>query len=95
MTATAGSRAGSSRRRPRPESPAPADYEEYRYDPNGNRIRLRKRDGKVIGFEYDALNRVVVKDVPEFGLDVRYTYDLRNLQTGAWFTGTSQGVWNA
>jgi YD repeat-containing protein len=41
------------------------------------------------------LNRVVVKDVPEFGLDVRYAYDLRGLQTGAWFTGNSQGVWNA
>ena len=72
----------------------PADHEEYGYDPSGNRTRLRKRDGRVIGYEYDALNRVVVKDVPEFGLDVRYTYDLRNLQTGAWFTGTGQGVWN-
>ncbi|HLL30698.1 MAG TPA: hypothetical protein VK403_06860, partial [Allosphingosinicella sp.] len=69
------------------------DYEEYAHDLNGNRTSLRKRDGRVIGYEYDALNRVTVKDVPEFGLDVLYAYDLRNLQTGAWFTGTGRGVW--
>jgi len=69
------------------------DFEHYGYDPNGNRTSLRKRDGRVIGYEYDALDRVTVKDVPEFGLDVLYAYDLRNLQTGAWFTGTGQGVW--
>ena len=69
------------------------DFESYGYDPNGNRTQLRKRDGAVIGYEYDALNRVAIKDVPEFGLDVRYTYDLRGLQTGAWFTGSGHGVW--
>jgi hypothetical protein len=46
----------------------------------------------VLGFDYDALNRVARKVVPErSGLsaaqtrDVYYSYDNRGLQTGAWF----------
>jgi RHS repeat-associated protein len=69
------------------------------YDAAGQRLQAQSGVGtsriRSDSFEYDAFNRVVVKDVPEFGLDVRYTYDLRGLQTGAWFTGTGQGVWNA
>ena len=68
------------------------DYEEYAYDANGNRVSLRKRDGSVISFSYDALNRNTVKIVPErAGLspthtrDVYYGYDLRGLQTFARF----------
>ncbi|HYD37044.1 MAG TPA: hypothetical protein VEA60_05490, partial [Allosphingosinicella sp.] len=80
-----------------------ADYEEYRYDPNGNRIWLRKRDGSVLGFDYDALNRMTRKTVPErSGLDpihsrdVFYAYDLRGLQTKARFGSLSdEGVTNA
>ena len=70
----------------------PADYEEYGYDPNGNRTRLRKRDGSELGFHYDALNRLSAKIVPERdGLtpaqtrDVYYEYDNRGLQTAASF----------
>jgi RHS repeat-associated protein len=63
-----------------------ADYEEYTYDPNGNRRSLRKRDGQVIGYEYDSLNRLTLKDLPGPTADVRYAYDLRDLQTSAWFT---------
>jgi YD repeat-containing protein len=73
----------------------PNDYEQYRYDPNGNRTRLRKRDGQVVGYEHDALNRVWLKTVPMFGLNVRYAYDLRGLQLSALYTGTDQGVTNA
>ena len=69
-----------------------ADYEQYRYDPNGNRTSLRKRDGSVLAFHYDALNRMTAKIVPErAGLtaaqtrDVHYDYDLRGLQTKARF----------
>ncbi|HEX8124042.1 MAG TPA: hypothetical protein VF548_00500, partial [Allosphingosinicella sp.] len=77
-----------------------ADYEQYGYDPDGNRTSLRKRDGSVLGFQYDALNRMTVKIVPErAGLygsqtrDVYYSYDLRGLQTGARFDGYSgEGV---
>src|SRR5207237_9971548 len=47
-----------------------ADYEEYDYDAAGNRSSLRKRDGSVLAFQYDALNRVTAKLVPErSGLD--------------------------
>ena len=34
------------------------DYEQYGYDTVGNRTSLRKRDGKVIAYVYDGLNRV-------------------------------------
>jgi len=68
------------------------DFEEYSYDANGNRLSLRKRDGSVLGYQYDALNRITAKFVPErLGLDgthtrdVFYEYDLRGSQTKARF----------
>lgn len=68
------------------------DFEAYGYDNNGNRTSLRKRDGSIITFQYDALNRVTAKIVPERAdlgathtRDVYYSYDLRGLQTGARF----------
>jgi RHS repeat-associated protein len=81
----------------------PADYEEYSYDANGNRLTHRKRDGSVLTFTYDNLNRVISKVVPErAGLDpihtrdVHYGYDLRNLQLFARFDSPSgDGVTNA
>jgi len=78
-----------------PTASNPGDYEQYLYDQGGNRVSLRKRDGQVLGFDYDALNRVTLKTVPTWGLNVRYSYDLRGLQTSALFTGTGQGVSNA
>ena len=71
-----------------------SDYEEYRYDPAGNRTWWRKRDGRVFQFEYDGLNRVAIKFAPAGGRTVRYSYDLRGLQTGAWFSDTGEGVYN-
>jgi hypothetical protein len=72
----------------------PADYEQYLYDVDGNRTKLRKRDGSELTFQYDALNWVRAKIVPErAGLtaaqtrDVYYEYDLRGLQTAASFGG--------
>jgi RHS repeat-associated protein len=69
-----------------------SDYELYSYDANGNRISLRKRDGSVIGYQYDNLNRVIRKTVPERGglasvhsRDVFYQYDIRGLQLWARF----------
>jgi RHS repeat-associated protein len=81
----------------------PSDYEEYRYDANGNRTLLRKRDESVLTFQYDALNRMIAKFVPERpGLtaaqtrDVYYAYDLRGLQTEARFDSLAgEGVSNA
>lgn len=85
------------------------DYEEYAYDANGNRTSLRKRDGSVITFTYDALNRVTRKTVPErltgaqaidatHTRDVFYGYDLRGLQTYALFdsnAATAEGLTTA
>ncbi|WP_082209329.1 RHS repeat-associated core domain-containing protein [Novosphingobium sp. B-7] len=76
------------------------DYEHYTYDAKGNRISLRKRDGSVITYAYDALGRMVIKTVPErSGLgttntrDVYYGYDLRGLQIYAKFDSVSgEGV---
>lgn len=71
------------------------DYEQYGYDANGNRTSLRKRDGQIIGYSYDALNRMAVKDLPS-GSDVFYGYDLRGLQTYARFGSSGgEGITNA
>lgn len=77
------------------------DYEEYAYDANGNRTSLRKRDGSVLTFTYDALDRVTSKTVPErltgaqaidatHTRDVFYGYDLRGLQTYARFDSSAE-----
>ena len=78
-----------------------ANYEAYGYDANGNQTSFRKRDGSLLTYSYDALNRMSVKFVPErlppalFPLstaqtrDVYYAYDLRNLQTEADFDSLS------
>lgn len=60
------------------------DFEQYTYDANNNRASLRKRDTRTIGYSYDALNRMTVKDLPT-GDDVHYGYDLRGLQLYARF----------
>lgn len=77
-----------------------ADYEEYAYDPKGNRTSMRKRDGSVLTYQYDALSRTTAKVVPErAGLaathtrDVYYGYDNRGLQTFARFdSSVGEGV---
>ena len=74
----------------------PAVYEHYLYDGNGNRTSVRKRDDQVIGYTYDRLDRVTVKDVPGTASDVYYGYDLRGLQLFARFGSVSgQGVTTA
>ena len=67
------------------------DYEEYTHDPNGNRTKLRKRDGAEIVYTYDVLNRLAHKEVPGTQ-DVSYGYDLRGLQLSATFTATGESV---
>lgn len=81
------------------DNAATDDVEKYEYDDNGNRTQLIKRDGSIITYQYDALNRVILKDLPtsrpELGSthrrDVHYGYDLRGLQTYARF-GSASGV---
>jgi RHS repeat-associated protein len=56
------------------------DCERLSYDANGNVTMRRLRDGQSINSTYDALNRVVVKDVPNtqpFVFDTTYTYNLQ------------------
>ena len=66
------------------------DCEKYAYDRNGNRAKLMKRDGNVIRYAFDALNRNTVKDIPGgTASDVYYAYDLRGLQTAALFASAS------
>jgi YD repeat-containing protein len=85
-----------------------ADYEKYGYDANGNRTSLRKRDGSLLAYSFDALNRVTLKTVPERPTgpqalsswqtrDVAYGYDLRGLQIRARFDDllSGEGVTNA
>jgi RHS repeat-associated protein len=53
------------------------DFESYIYDENGNRTSLTKRDRTTtIGFTYDKLNRLIVKDIPGgTANDVAFEYD--------------------
>lgn len=66
------------------------DYESYTYDQNGNRLSLRKRDGQVINYQYDLLNRLSMKNLPgTTANDVYYGYELGGVQTFARFGSTS------
>ena len=78
------------------------DYEAYTYDAVGNRLTFRRRDGQTLGFQYDNLNRLMVKTVPErAGLDpsntrdVYFAFDLRDQPTEIRFDSLSgDGVSN-
>lgn len=68
-----------------------SDFELYGYDAAGNRISLRKRDGRVLTYSFDALNRERVKTVPSSvsgapGYSVYRGYDVRGLMTSARFS---------
>jgi RHS repeat-associated protein len=67
----------------------PADAEGYEYDPAGNRTALVKRDGTRIAFQYDALNHMVLKDLPGTADDVYYDYDLLGRMTSARFASAT------
>ena len=81
------------------------DYEFYTYDDNNNRKTLRKRDGRTLTFDYDALNRMKSKLVPDgcapiqigacpaaaVTRDVYYGYDLRGLQLYARYDSPTGG----
>lgn len=71
------------------------DYEGLTYDPNGNVTQRRLRDGLLIGYGYDNLNRLVSKDVPNINNedeDVSYTYDLQGRLTRATKNAVNQAV---
>ncbi|MFG6488772.1 RHS repeat domain-containing protein [Roseateles sp. BYS78W] len=68
------------------------DFEQYGYDNNSNRTVLTKRDGRVINYTYDALNRNTLKDVPDSAVDtdVYLGYDLQGHPSYANF-GSANG----
>ena len=53
------------------------DFEQLAYDENDNVLQRRLRDGQIIGFTYDNLNRSTLKDLPAPETDVSYAYDLQ------------------
>lgn len=70
----------------------PADYEQYGYDLNSNRTTLRKRDANVIEYEYDNLNRIWRKNLPNLDVATRSVwqgYDLWGHQQYARFSSES------
>jgi RHS repeat-associated protein len=83
-------------------SSSTTDYEQMTYDANGNVLSRQLRDGATLNFSYDALNRLILKDVPtRSGLstshtrDVYYGYDLLGRLTYARFdSATGEGVTN-
>jgi RHS repeat-associated protein len=67
-----------------------ADYEAFTYDANGNRLSERRRDGQVIAFTYDNLNRMSVKQLPGATTGwVYYGYDDASRPTFAHFGSTA------
>jgi len=67
------------------------DFEQPSYDNNGNVTSFRNRAGETIGFTFDALDRMTLKDLPGTEPDVSYTYDLLGRMTGASQSGHSLG----
>jgi RHS repeat-associated protein len=65
------------------------DYEQLTYDAGSNLTSRRLRDGNSIGLGYDALNRLIAKDLPGSEPDVAYTYDALSRMTGASQTGNA------
>ncbi|WP_081489631.1 RHS repeat domain-containing protein [Cellvibrio sp. BR] len=76
------------------------DFEKYGYDLNDNRTSYRRRDGVTVTYQYDNLDRMISKTVPErSGLvsthtqDVFYGYDNRGLSLHSRFgSQTGQGI---
>lgn len=71
-----------------------SDYEQYEYNNSNNIIKLRKRSAAVIKFEFDELQNLIKKDIPNStSLDVYYKYNLLGLQTSAKFgSHTGEGL---
>ena len=80
-----------------PGSVNESDFESYTYDDAGNRLSLRKRDGKTLTYQYDGLNRVTSKTVPisasgAAGYSVHYGYDVQDLQLFARFSSARRAL---
>ena len=71
-----------------------ADFEAYTYDANNNRKSVQTRDGQLIQYTYDNLNRQTLKDLPGTTTgDVYSGYDLAGRPSYDYFgSATGQGV---
>jgi RHS repeat-associated protein len=77
-------------------SSSATDYEQLTLDPDGNVTSRRLRDTQVIGYTYDALNRLTAKDLPGSEPDLAYAYDLVGRMTSAIQNSiTNAFVWDA
>ena len=65
------------------------DYEQLTRDLDGNVTAKRLRDGTSIGYTFDHLNRMTVKDLPGTDPDVNYAYDNLGRTTSASETGNA------
>ncbi len=71
------------------DSSSSTDYEQLSYDANGNVTQRRLRDGQLINYSFDNLDRVTLKDLPGAEPDVSMTYDLPGKLTGASQSGNN------
>lgn len=61
-----------------PGTSSATDYEQNTYDANGNVTQRRVRDGQLINYTFDNLNRVTLKDLPNGApgeADITYAWD--------------------
>ena len=70
-------------------SSSTTDFEQLTYDAGSNVTSRRLRDGNSIGLSYDALNRLIAKNLPGAEPDVTYGYDALSRMTGASQTGNA------
>lgn len=63
--------------------------EQYVYDANDNVTKWTRRDGAIISYTYDNLNRVTQKTAPTAADSVAYTYDLLDRPLSAKYGGAS------
>ncbi|HET8726342.1 MAG TPA: RHS repeat-associated core domain-containing protein [Alphaproteobacteria bacterium] len=69
------------------------DFEQLTYDTNGNVLTRRVRSGDVLGYSYDALNRMTHKGGPIADRD--YSYDNLGHMLSATFSTGGEGITNA
>jgi RHS repeat-associated protein len=68
-------------------SSSTTDFEQLTYDANSNITQRRLRDGQLVNFTLDNLNRVTVKDLPAPDNDATFTYDLLGRQISIFHNG--------
>ena len=72
------------------------DYELLGYDANSNVTSRRLRDANSIGFTFDNLNRVTLKNLPGTEPDISYAYDNFDRPTSASQSGNALSfTWDA